>query len=144
MIQELKSQGSIFWLPYIAQKCFCTQNIGMNINRSDVICYRLNTQSHFLGDKLALIYEANKVNQLAVQTPHGLTERIVVEKIVMQGETFAPLDCSVQLDTFGKQCLEQNKLLYQYKGEVGIPQLGLVDDLVSVGHCDVESVKCLS
>ena len=53
------------------------------------------------NDKLALIYEANKSNEVSVQTPHGPTDRITVEKIVMQGETFAPLECSVQVDTFG-------------------------------------------
>ena len=92
-------------------------------------------------DKLDLIYEANKSNEVSVQTPHGPTDRITVEKIVMQGETFAPLECSVQVDTFGKECLRENKLLLQYKGEVGIPPLSLVDDLVSVSRCGIESVR---
>ena len=61
---------------------------------------------------LALIYEANKTNQVAVKTPLGLTDRIEVNNIVMQGETLAPLECSVQVDTFGRECLEQNNLLY--------------------------------
>ena len=30
-------------------------------------------------DKLALLYEINKINKLAVKTPHGLTERKVVK-----------------------------------------------------------------
>ena len=34
---------------------------------------------------LALIYEANKTNQVAVKTPLVLTDRIEVNNIVMQG-----------------------------------------------------------
>ena len=90
---------------------------------------------------LALIYEANKTNQVAVQTPHGLTDRIQLDRIVMQGETLAPLECSVQVDTFGKECLQQNKLLYFYRGKVGIPPLALMDDVASISRCGIESVK---
>lgn len=90
---------------------------------------------------LALIYEANKTNQVAVQTPHGLTEKIQIGRIVMHGETLAPLECSVQVDTFGKECLEENKLLYSYRGKVGIPPLALIDDVASITTCGVESLK---
>ena len=90
---------------------------------------------------LALIYEANKTNQVAVQTPHGLTEKIQIGRIVMHGETLAPLECSVQVDTFGKECLEENKLLYSYRGKVGIPPLALIDDVASITTSGVESLK---
>ena len=59
----------------------------------------------------------------------------------MQGETLAPLECSVKVDTFGKECLEQNKLLYSYKGKVGIPPLALIDDVASISRCGIESLK---
>ena len=36
--------------------------------------------------QLALIHKMNSVNQVAVKTLFGLTERKVVEKIVLQGE----------------------------------------------------------
>ena len=48
---------------------------------------------------LAVIYEANKVNKVAVMTPNGLTERRNIEKIVMQGEIFGPLECSTGCPT---------------------------------------------
>ena len=48
-------------------------------------------------DELALIYEANRVNKVAVKTPFGLTSRETVNKIVLQGEVFGPLQCSVAL-----------------------------------------------
>ena len=62
-------------------------------------------------DKLALIYEANKKNKVAVKTPFGITSRENMDKIVLQGEVFGPLQCSVQVDTLGKECIEENKFL---------------------------------
>ena len=56
-------------------------------------------------DSLALIFEANKNNKVAVNTPAGLSDRESVQEIVLQGEVFGPLQCSVQTDTFGKECL---------------------------------------
>ena len=61
---------------------------------------------------LAMIYEANKVNNVAVMTPNGLTERTKIEKIVMQGEVFGPLECSITVDTIGKECQATNQYLY--------------------------------
>ena len=43
----------------------------------------------------------------------------------------------VQVDSFGKECLDQNKLLYEYKGEVGVPPLAMVDDLVCISVCGI-------
>ena len=79
-------------------------------------------------NNLALLYKMNEEVQVAIKTPFGLTERTQIEKIVMQGETFGPLCCSVQVDTFGRECLQKNKFLYVYKGEVGVPPLAMVDD----------------
>ena len=89
---------------------------------------------------LALIYEANRVNKVAVMTPNGLTERKKVEQIVMQGEVFGPLECSVTVDTIGKECLAKGKYLYFYKG-VEEPPLAMVDDLACVSTCGLDTVK---
>ena len=89
---------------------------------------------------LALIYEANKVNKVAVMTPNGLTERKTVERIVMQGEVFGPLECSISVDTFGKECLEKGEHLYSYKG-VEVPPLAMIDDLACITNCGIETVK---
>ena len=71
-------------------------------------------ESGIQDDNLALIHAANAENLVAVKTPVGLTERKLVEKIVMQGEVTGPGQCSNQIDTFGKECLEEGKLLYKY------------------------------
>ena len=39
----------------------------------------------------------------------------------------------------GKECLEDSKYLYYYKGEVPIPPLGLVDDLLTISSCNFKT-----
>ena len=41
-------------------------------------------------DKLALIYQMNTVNKVAVNTAMGQTDRVEVNKIVTQGSTWGP------------------------------------------------------
>ena len=36
-------------------------------------------------DNLFILYEANKKVKVAIKTPHGLTERVDIEKIILQG-----------------------------------------------------------
>ena len=67
-------------------------------------------------NNLNMIFEANRLNKVAVNTPAGITAREEIEEIVLQGEVFGPLQCSVQVDTFGKECLEEGKFLYKYRG----------------------------
>ena len=98
-------------------------------------------ESGIVDDNLALIHEANAENLVAINTPAGLTERTVIRKNIMQGEVTGPGQCSNQIDTFGKECLDQSKLLYKYKGDLGVPPLGMVDDVLAVSRCGVESVE---
>ena len=86
-------------------------------------------------DIFALMYEANRINEVAVQTPNGLSRREVFEEIVMQGDVLAPLISSLQVDTIGKECLEEEKHLYLYKDKVPVSALGLVDDLLTISTC---------
>ena len=86
-------------------------------------------------DIFALIYEANRINNVAVQTPHGISRREVFEEIVMQGDVLAPLISSLQVDTMGKECLEKKQHLFYFKGIVPIGPLGMVDDLLTISEC---------
>ena len=74
-------------------------------------------------------------------TPNGLTRRESINNIVMQGEVLGPIECSVTVDTFGKECLNEEKYLYSYKGLVGIPPLAMVDDLACISTCGLETVQ---
>ena len=97
-------------------------------------------ESDIQDDNLALIHAANAENHVAVKTPAGITKRKVIKKIVMQGEVTGPGQCSNQIDTFGKECLEETKLLYKYKDDLGVPPLGMVDDVLAISKCGVDSV----
>ena len=68
------------------------------------------------------------------------TDSKEITNVVMQGEVFGPLCCSVQVDTFGKECVHKRKYLYEYKDEVGIPPLAMVDDLALISKCGLDSV----
>ena len=94
-----------------------------------------------VDDKLALIYEGNCVNEVAVKTPAGLSNRATIRRIVTQGGVTGPMCCSVQTDTIGKDALAKNEYLYMYKGEVGIPPLAMVDDIAKISECGTPSVK---
>ena len=86
-------------------------------------------------DIFALIYEANRKSHVAVQTPNGLSKRETFEDLVMQGDVLSPLISSLQVDTIGKECLENKKHLYYFKNIVPIPPLGMVDDLLTISEC---------
>ena len=86
-------------------------------------------------DIFALLCKANSESLVAVQTPHGLSKRESFKEIVMQGDVLAPLISSLQVDTMGKECLEEKKHLYFYKDTVPISPLGMVDDLLTISEC---------
>ena len=87
------------------------------------------------NDKLALLYNINRNVRVAVKTPVGKTERKNIRNVITQGDVFGPLLCSKQVDSFGQECLTEKKYTYMYKGEVEIPPLGMVDDLLCISEC---------
>ena len=92
-------------------------------------------------DKLAMIYEGNKMNHVAVKTPNGLTDRVLIERIVTQGGVTGPVCCAVQTDQIGKYSLDSKQFLYMYKDKVGIPALAMVDDIAKISLCGTNAVK---
>ena len=96
--------------------------------------------SEHRDDQLALIYEGNSFNKVAVNTPVGLTDRVNIENIVTQGGVFGPLQCSNSIDTIGKKCYSKGEHLYSYKQMVQIMPLSMVDDLLAVAPCNQKSV----
>ena len=98
-----------------------------------MIC--LSFEAGVQDDQLSLLYEANSKVKVAVKTPNGLTERITMKEIILQGDVLGPIECSVSVDTFGKECLEDDKHLYYYKDKVAVPLLTMVDDAIAVTEC---------
>ena len=63
-------------------------------------------------DKFILMAKSNEKCMVAVKTPWGsLSKRVEMHELEMQGTVPAPLKCSVQLDTLGKECLETGQEL---------------------------------
>ena len=86
-------------------------------------------------DKFALLYNVNTHINVAVKTPVGKTDRGVIKNAVTQGDVFGPMLCGKQIDEIGKECLESSKYTYKYKGDVEIPPMIMLDDLISISEC---------
>ena len=86
-------------------------------------------------NELALLYNINTKVNMAVKTPVGKTSRKSIFNVITQGDVFGPILCSNQVDTIGRECLQERKYVYSYKGEVDIPPLGMVDDLICISEC---------
>ena len=94
------------------------------------------------NDHFVLMANSNQKCLVAVRTPWGsLTDRVELNEIEMQGTVPAPLKCSIQMDTLGKECIESGECLFKYKECVNIPPLAMIDDILAVSDCSVESVK---
>ena len=91
-------------------------------------------------DKVALIYRLNQNNFVAIKTPHGLTKRVNLENIVMQGGKWGPLKCSNSVDKIGKKCAE-NEHYYHYKNRVRVGPLAMVDDLLAITLCGGQAAQ---
>ena len=107
----------------------CFDSLWLNECLNDVY------ESGVTDDKLALLYDINTHVKVAVKTPVGITNRKSIYNVITQGDVFGPILCSNQVDTFGRECLEDGKYTYSYKGEVEIPPLGMVDDLICISQC---------
>ena len=65
-----------------------------------------------------------------------MTEESNFKKLVLQGNTWGLLMAANQVDTFGKQLLEEEpNYLYKYKGYVPLGALGMIDDLAGKSEC---------
>ena len=63
-----------------------------------------------------------------------------MKNIVMQGTVWGSLKCTAQQDKLGKNAYKHHEPIYIYKNSVEIPQLGYVDDVLTVAECGNKSV----
>ena len=63
----------------------------------------LETQAEIKDDTISLLYQANKNIHVNMKTPFGLTDQLVVDEAVLQGEVWGSALASNQVDTFGKE-----------------------------------------
>ena len=104
-------------------------------------CMNTLYENGLKNDKLVLLYEATKLAKIAIKTSLGTTKRIDIENIIMQGTVFGSIICTSVMDKLAKIFYKNSDLLYMYNGEVEVPVLGMVDDVLCVSHCSNEAVK---
>ena len=93
------------------------------------------------NDKLPLLFLENNNAKIAVKTQKGLSNRVSIKDIIMQGSIWGSLCCVVLMDKLGKMAYSNPELLYYYKGVVGTPPLQMVDDIMALQKCNIKSQK---
>ena len=93
------------------------------------------------NDKLPLLFLENCNAKVAVKTSHGISSRVDIKNIIMQGSVWGSLFCTATMDKLGQLAYENEQLIYWYKGSVACPPLFIVDDILSIQKCSQASVK---
>ena len=93
------------------------------------------------NDKLPLLFLENVSAQVAAKTSSGLSSRVTIREIIMQGSVWGSLCCVVLMEKLGKLVYSKPELLYLYKGVVEVPTLQMVDDILGVQKCSLQSVQ---
>ena len=91
--------------------------------------------------KLVLLFKMNQNAKVAVKTPLGMTEGITMKNIIMQGTVWGSIFCTNTMDKLPKKLYKYSELLCKYKGEVTVPPLEMVDDILTVQKCGMASEK---
>ena len=92
------------------------------------------------NDKLVLLYEETKDAHISIKTAMGMTERVNITNLIMQGIVFGSLICTAVMDKLAKIFYKDTKLLYKYKGTVDVSVLGMVDDVLNLASCTEQAV----
>ena len=57
------------------------------------------------------------------------------------GDCLGGIFCTTSMDRLSKIKYENPEMLYNYKGIVGFPALKMVNDILDIQKCGIESVK---
>ena len=90
-------------------------------------------------DEFVLVSNSNKECTIAVKNPWGtVSKRITMNNLELQGSVLAPIKCSIQVDTLGRDIMKDIKAgerLFRYKDCLKIPPMSLIDDIITVTKC---------
>ena len=90
---------------------------------------------------MALLYEANRENVIAVKTPNGITQKAIIQEKIMQGDVLSPLVSSNMVDKhIGKMAVITGNT-YMYKNIVEIPPLTMQEDTLGISNCGIKSLN---
>ena len=93
------------------------------------------------NDKLALLFKINQTALIEIKTSQGMTQRVPIKNIIMQGTVWGSLLCTATMDKLPKMMYNTPALLYKYKGEVSVPPLEMIDDILTVQKCGLEALE---
>ena len=79
--------------------------------------------------------------RIAMKNSNGISERVIIEKTVMQGTVWAGLMCTSTMDKLGRQAYEDPNLIYKYRNNVFVPPLEMVDDVICASKCGSQVVS---
>ena len=104
------------------------KKIESSLIRSENLNYLNNESLISVGvtdNKSSSLSKLDQKCNIMVKCPVGVTENFTLNNIVMQGSVFAPLKCTTQIDSLGRDCLSSSEEdingLYRYRGVVDIP-----------------------
>ena len=98
--------------------------------------------SGLVSRNLNLLYEGNKTTRMCVETNFGRSERVELNKVVMQGSVPGGLLCSNQLSKLCNKLYEEGNV-YMYRSQIPVPPLAMVDDVVAVVECNsTDALAC--
>ena len=83
---------------------------------------------------------SNKNSKAVIKTSSGNTEQISISDKVMQGRVLGGHICTTTMDKLCKLVYKDKNLVYKYKGNVEVPPLEMVDDVITVSKCESTSV----
>ena len=66
---------------------------------------------------LNLLHNENIKAKIAVKVNGGISERVVVNNVEIQGSVWGSLKCTTSMDTLNRTILEQDHLTYKYRGD---------------------------
>ena len=91
---------------------------------------------------LNLLYEGNRKTRMCVETNFATSDRIELNKVVMQGSVTGGLICSNQLSKICNKLYKEGNV-YMYKDQLAIPALAMVDDITEVVECNsTDALTC--
>ena len=73
-----------------------------------------------------------------------MTKRVNIPNIIMQGTVWGSMFCRTTIDKLSQKSYAEEILLYKYKGEVSVPPLGMVDDVLIIQKCGTTSMAMKS
>jgi hypothetical protein len=138
-------RDNLFVINAISNSCKQNPNEPTDLNVYDVFkcfdslwlseCINDLYDTGLTNDKLVLIHNSNLIANIAIKTSSGTTDRFDIRKIAMQGTVWAGLMCTVSMDKLCKLILQDEQVLYKYRGKVSVPPLEMVDDIISPVNC---------